>query len=333
MGKITESYSLNRSGPGTNAGRRRMSLGSSVLLLIALLLSLFASTTGGLAADGATVPSAPTATYVGVYVLDIHDFDVENGEVQVTFYLSIRSEANVSIDDLEIMNGQATSVVTMHDGDGDKEYRVSALVTVEPDLRRFPFDRHVIAVSLEPKLRNESEMTLVVDADQSGIDPDEHMPGWSFTGSSASVTNKAYLANESPYSRAVFEYSIERDSTSTVLKFFLPIALIIVVALSSLMIKISSRLGLNASLFLAAVLIHWRVADAIPAVAYATFLDTFMIITYATLVMVLVSGIVDLKHAEVKDMERVQTIYRWSVRTIPALSVTLYSILFLSLAL
>ncbi len=62
--------------------------------------------------------------------------------------------------------------------------------------------------------------------------------------------------------------------------------------------KVSSRLGLNASMFLAAVLIHWRVAAAIPLVAYATFLDIFMIITYATLVMVLLSGIHILKYNE-----------------------------------
>jgi hypothetical protein len=56
-------------------------------------------------------------------------------------------------------------------------------------------------------------------------------------------------------------------------------------------------------MFLAAVLIHWRVADTIPMVAYVTFLDLFMIITYAMLV--LVSGILILRFTEAKDQERV----------------------------
>ena len=60
--------------------------------------------------------------------------------------------------------------------------------------------------------------------------------------------------------------------------------LIIGVARYSLMIKVPSRVGLNASMFLAAVLTHWRATDAIPLVAYATFLDLFMIITSASLV-------------------------------------------------
>jgi hypothetical protein len=95
--------------------------------------------------------------------------------------------------------------------------------------------------------------------------------------------------------------------------------------------KVSSRLGLNASMFLAAVLIHWRVADAIPLVAYATFLDFFMIITYATLVMVLVSGILIMKFTEAKDTVRSELVYRWSIRIIPLLAIVLYVILFVAM--
>jgi hypothetical protein len=128
----------------------------------------------------------------------------------------------------------------------------------------------------------------------------------------------------------VFSHGIVRDTASTILKFFLPITLIIIVSLTSLLMKVSSRLGLNASMFLAAVLIHWRVADAIPLVAYATFLDFFMIITYATLVMVLVSGILIMKYNEAKDTVTTERIYRWSIRCIPPLSIALYAILFVA---
>jgi hypothetical protein len=135
------------------------------------------------------------------------------------------------------------------------------------------------------------------------------------------------------YSRAVFSEGIARDTASTLLKFFLPIMLIVIVSLSSLLMKVSSRLGLNASMFLAAVLIHWRVADAIPLVAYATFLDIFMIITYATLVMVLVSGILIMKFNEAKNTVRIEQVNYWSLRIIPPLSLTLYFLLFLTLVL
>jgi len=76
--------------------------------------------------------------------------------------------------------------------------------------------------------------------------------------------------------------------------------------------------------------IYWRVADAIPLVAYATFFDIFMIIIYATLVIVLVFGILIMKFAEMKDTAKVDIVYSWSVRIIPPLSMTLYIILFIA---
>ena len=138
------------------------------------------------------------------------------------------------------------------------------------------------------------------------------------------------VRTRSPIRVQFFFYGIQRDTASTILKFFLPIMLIIIVSLSSLLMRVSSRLGLNASMFLAAVLIHWRVADTIPLVAYATFLDIFMIITYATLVMVLVSGILIMKFTEMKDIVKVDLVYYWSVRIIPSLSIILYITLFIA---
>ncbi|MGA2699330.1 MAG: hypothetical protein ABSE74_06790 [Methanoregula sp.] len=84
-------------------------------------------------------------------------------------------------------------------------------------------------------------------------------------------------------------------------------------------------------MFLAVVLIYWRIADAIPLVVYATFLDFFMIIIYATFVMALVSGILIQGFAEDKNVYRVEQVNRWSIRIIPALSISLYFLLFLSI--
>jgi hypothetical protein len=275
--------------------------------------------------------TAPRLVQIGVYVVDFNRFNVADGTLEANFYLTLTSASPVSINDLEIMNGRATSVDTIIDAPTEKEYRIDAEITADPDLRLYPFDRHTLPIIIEPKLEDEKEMLLVIDPANTGLDSEADLPGWEFSGSSAAITNRTYVAGEVPYSRAVFDYEIGRDAASTILKFFLPILLIIIVSLSSLMMRVSSRLGLNASMFLAAVLIHWRIADAIPLVAYATFLDLFMIITYATLVMVLVSGILILKFTESKDTARADRIYYWSVRIIPPVSIVLYCLVFLTL--
>jgi hypothetical protein len=275
--------------------------------------------------------SAPEIVNIRTYVVDFNRFDIEAGTVGVDFYLDLDSDTNISINDFELMNGKITSIDTIIDKPNEKEYRIVAVLTAEPNLSRYPFDRHVLHIIMEPKFRNEREMVFVTDPSKNLLDSEADLPGWSFTITSSAVTNMSYVPDESPFSRAVFSYGIARDVTSTILKFFLPIMLIIIVSLSSLMMRVSSRLGLNASMFLAAVLIHWRIADAIPLVGYATFLDLFMIITYATLVMVLISGILVLKFTESGDKARVDRINYWSIRIIPPISIAMYFLVFLSL--
>ena len=277
--------------------------------------------------------NAPEHVNISIYVIDFNRVDVGAGTVGVDYYLNLKSDTPVSINDFELMNGAVTSITPVTDTPYEKEYRIVSVLTTEPDLSRYPFDRHTLSIKMESKQKNEQERLFVIDQETSGLYREADLPGWTFSGTRFAVTNASYLPGEVPYSRAVFSCGITRDVTSTVLKFFLPIMLIVIVSLSSLMMKISSRLGLNASMFLAAVLIHWRIADAIPAVAYATFLDLFMIITYATLVMALLSGILIMRFTETHNTSRVEQIDYWSIRVIPPVTITLYFLLFLTLVI
>jgi hypothetical protein len=317
----------SRPGNGNATGTSRH------LFLVVLVLVMLSVPVLGLASNAAAAGTTPDLVHIGVYVQDLNGFSPEDGTVEATFYLTLNSQINASINDMELMNGHITMTDVVIDNAGSKEYKITAILTFDPDLRRFPFDRHLMPIDLEPKVKNENEMKLVIDQSNSGINPEADLPGWQFTGTGSEISNRSYILGEVPYSRATFTYGIERDATSTLLKFFLPIMLIIMVALSSLMIKISSRLSLNASMLLAAVLIHWRISDSIPLVAYATFLDTFMVITYATLVMVLISGLLILKYTEAKDQEKIGLVNKWSIRGIPTVSICLYLLLFLSLLL
>ena len=307
-----------------------------LLLFIALAVFLVAVPAG--AAPGANgtaqqpVP-LPQHVNVSVYVTDFSRFDITAGTFGVDFNLILHSDTPVSIDDMTLVNGMMTSVSTIVDTPHDKEYRIIAVLTTDPDLSRYPFDRQTLVIRLEPRTKDESGMVLSVDPLMTVLNQRETgLPGWKFTGNDWSVTNHSYLTGQVPYSRVNFEYGISRELTSTLLKFFLPLFLIIIVSIASLMMKVSSRLGLNASMFLAAVLIHWRIADAIPLVAYVTFLDIFMVITYVTLVMVLTSGILILKYTESGNRDMVERVNYWSLRIIPLVCVVLYSLLFLSIA-
>ena len=284
------------------------------------------------AVDETNVSAAgPVVVHIGNYVMDLTGYNAEEGLYEANFYVSFKSDSPVNISDFEMINGHASTIGTLIDTPEKKYYRVFAQMSLDPDFHRYPFDRHVLQIIVEPKTRTEREIVLVIDEKETGLDPDASLPGWEFSDSRAFTTNHTYPGEDIPYSRAVFSISVTRDSFSTFLKFFLPVMLIIIVSLSSLMMRVTSRLGLNASMFLAAVLIHWRIADAIPSIGYATFLDYFMILTYATLVMVLVSGILAIRFSELNDGIRVARVNYWSIRIIPVIAISLYVLLFLSL--
>ena len=107
------------------------------------------------------------------------------------------------------MNGRALSVDTIRDNTNEKEYWITAELTADLDLHRFPFDRHIIKVEIEPKLMNKLEMVLVIDQANSGIDPEADLPGWGLEGTSSDIFNRTYVPGEVSYSRAVFGFGIE----------------------------------------------------------------------------------------------------------------------------
>ena len=300
-------------------------------LITILFLSCLIAPLAATAPDAADDPAGPQVVRMGVYVLDFSNYDSRDGTFQTSFYVSLDSDRPVNNTDFEMMNGKADTMGLLVDTPTRKYFRIFATLDTEPDFRRFPFDRHTLPIVVEPRVRNTSEMIIVVDENSTGLDPQATLPGWKFEGQHVHAMNHTYAGGEAPYSQVAFTYTITRDWLSTFLKFFLPVMLIVIVSLSSLLMRTTSRLGLNASMFLAAVLIHWRIADVMPMVEYATVLDYFMIITYAMLVMVLISGILVAVYNEQKNNAMIDRINYWSVRIIPATTCTLYALLFIAL--
>jgi hypothetical protein len=133
-------------------------------------------------ADAGAVPqenaSCPQVVKVGVYLMDFKSFSVAEGTVQANFYLSLKSDTPVSLNDIEIINGHTTSVDTLTDTPNEKFYRIVATIDADPDLRLYPFDRHVLPREIEPKTWDTGSMVLVINGNQTGLDSKANLPGW-----------------------------------------------------------------------------------------------------------------------------------------------------------
>jgi hypothetical protein len=273
----------------------------------------------------------PAMITLGVYVVDFKKFDIQEGTCEVDFYLLLQSALPITINEIELMNGDIISADLTHNSSGEKFYRVHATVSTDLTLQNYPFDYETIKIEIEPKDLYENEAIFVIDTVKTGMDPTEKIDGWSFVNVSSEIKSATYPGDDKAYSHAVFNYAMKREALSNVLKFFLPIFLIVLVSLFSLLMKVTSRLSLNSSMFLAAVLIHWRVVSEIPNLSYGVFLDIFMVITYATLIMVLISGILRIHFTDGGKAAQADLVHRVSKWFIPAFCLLNYFWLFYTL--
>jgi hypothetical protein len=107
----------------------------------------------------------------------------------------------------------------------------------------------------------------------------------------------------------------------------------VIVGLLALLIEergnIWTRIGINTSALIAAVMFHLNVTSSIPPVGYLTFADKFMMVTYVSLVLGLLSSILMMMHAKSGDETLEKKIFRWSLYGIPLFTVIGYILLFL----
>lgn len=275
----------------------------------------------------------PAKVYVGVYVLNLGKFELATGAYTVDFYLSMRSEEPVEMGDFEFMNGRAATVDKLIDTPTEKFYRIQANLSQNLDLRRYPFDEHLLTIEIEDKRRTVNELVYVVDKQNCGVDPGVIVVGWRLAGWEAKVLTHDYEIYGETYSRFVFGLRIQRVILNAVIKSFLPIACMVLVGFLSLLLtpdKVTTRLSLNISTLLGAVMFHVNLTASIPPVGYLTLADRIMIVTYVILVLILLSGVAILRWAEKEEKKALALrVYHQALGFVPPLSAILYLAVFL----
>ncbi len=110
-----------------------------ILSCLVLAFLIIPASAGNGMNSSAPFPASTTAVvHIGVYVVDLKDFSVEEGTYSTNFYLNLVSDSNVSIDDFELMNGHITSIDTITDTPHEKNYRIFAVMTADPSSASTP---------------------------------------------------------------------------------------------------------------------------------------------------------------------------------------------------
>lgn len=264
--------------------------------------------------------ASPIVIRTGVYVLNVGRLDTQSGEFTVDFYLSLECDRPCDGGNFEFMNGRALSSDLQSDEPDYKLYRIQAALTTNVDLRRYPFDRHRLPITLEDREIPSSGLVYVADDTVSGIDPAVTVGGWALAGWDASASDHYYAPWDDSWSRYEFDVIIERGLASGLFKALLPGLLIVISGFLALLLgpdMLIHRLGINTSAIVGAILFHLNLTSQVPPVGYLTFADKFMLANYVGLIGALLATVL-LMVIEAQDRATLSLrIHRISRVTIP----------------
>lgn len=184
------------------------------------------------AASAQTPPAvAPETCKIGVFFVDLHQFEIQKRSFNANFWVwSVCASAQRQpLKVLEFVNANSTTgtldQTSSREGLTWAQRKIDGNFRQDWDVRDFPFDRHVLAVTMEEGVDDTRMFNYEADTDRSGYDKGIDVPGWRVTGFKLVPSERQYdttfgdpslPANASArYSRVQAEVSVTRTNTFT----------------------------------------------------------------------------------------------------------------------
>lgn len=278
---------------------------------------LFSLLLGALALLGPRSALAEPAKriYAGVYLHDVAKFDQKDGVFDVDMEVWAKWHGEFDPEKVTIANAaevEKTLIGQAADGDWHSaRWRVRGTLRGEFPVHRFPFDAQTLRVVLELPARDGE---LAPDLAGSGMREQFSVTGWLYEPTFVPRVGKETYGSDlgsiegegesTTVNRAAFEVTLRRPLFTAATKLFVPLVVILLVALSALFIHpkwLDVRAGVGVTALLACFAFQFSVADTMPSVAYMTLADVLFLVAYGlTAVLLAVSVAASYLH----DIER-----------------------------
>jgi TRAP transporter TAXI family solute receptor len=291
----------------------------------------------------ARVYPRPVEVYTGMLLMSVAELDIKNGSFTMDFYLWFRWRGRIDVQDnelaFEIVNGHVEqSELTSYEryaGWTYLCYRVIAQMRGNFLLHNYPFDRQTISVQIEPPDYGTEELVFIPDdlefdgapreLAQQALNPGLTISDWRIEGVRQRVAEFLYptdfgspyeaVQGQVPYSRYVFELELGRVLLPYVVKFVVPLVIIVSMAFMVFFIhpkEFEVQAGIVITALLSCVAFHISQADALPEVGYLVTADKFFLISYLVIFFALVQVVVENHFFHTRGLEAALRIDRWS---------------------
>jgi hypothetical protein len=187
----------------------------------------------------------------------------------------------------------------MRNGRCVRSRRIHSTLHSRYDLKRFPFDEQKLVLDIADAEYDASDLAYAAAPLHLDLDDDarDELAAWSITSKPqfALSTHSFTPAPDAPsYPHAVITVAIRRQIGFYLTRFFLPLFLIVAVAMTVFWIHpedLSSQIGIGVTCLLAVIAFQFAESTSLPAVAYLTFADRAYAICYFAIALAMMESI------------------------------------------
>ena len=284
-----------------------------------------------------TATIAPHHVYVGMYLTDVSDFDLKAGRFKADLHVWMKWLGDEAVPNMTFENGELDSkevLSTEHEGDWQSiHWRVQGTFRGEFPVHAFPFDRQTLPLIFG---LNNATGRLVPDLGASGMSPTFSVSGWSYEPQFAARSEeRVYGSDLGSISRegknahqgiASFSVEMRRPFGPYLIKFALPLALILLVALLALLLppeRLDVRSAMGITALLSCIAFHYTQADTLPNVTYLVAADKLFLGAYVFVAATLLLSIISFRLAEAKQntARRADRIGLWALPSLAMVGV------------
>lgn len=267
--------------------------------------SMFSGVLALLLLCGALAAQAePAKVVVGSYVNKIQGLNFKDNKYTLDFFLWFRWKAEGALanykplDSFELVNGYVESKGSIVEKKvGDMSYaavRVTATMSENWQLEKFPFDRHKIEVFVEDSNALASDLVFVPDVVNSKLGDEIDLAGWTPSNFNAEVRAKVYHSNygdpslptdaRSEFSRFALAMDLHRQSFGSAIKLLSTVLLATAVAFVAFMVKpsdLDARFGMGVGALFAVAASAFIASSSVPDSGVMTTADAMHMVALA----------------------------------------------------
>jgi hypothetical protein len=185
-------------------------------------------------------------------------------------------------------------------------------------LDEFPFDEHVIRISMVPLGNVLQDVELTVDAENTQRQPKLTIPDWTLGSAAGRIDSLITPGLDRTLSQFHFEISAHRRPEYYIWKVLMPLILIVAMSWSVFWInpaQFGPQIGMSATSMLTLIAFQFAMAGILPRLSYFTELDAFITASTGLVFLALLESLTTsyLVSVERKELAlRMDRICRWA---------------------